>query len=429
MILADYNLSLIPNAQRDPASRDKVKFLAKIDSGRIASFGIALLVLAEAVVRSVIVCLAAIAFCATLGYWKNAGSFASRHWQLTNLGCSIGWDFLISVFSSRRVVGLDQIAGASNGKERENRLRIGDVLIQGKLRKELQCAQNQMNREADDPDFHYLEGDIGSVEIEQVDGYRVGICHAQGRRFEMEDEHLATSFNVDAGGKIYPAQLFGVFDGHGGNEASKFLKEHLREKLALTLAEFNAKGLSDVNIWNALKMTFVRLNQEFNKRSGSTAVVAMIFDGKLWAANVGDSRMILVNDGQIVPLSEDADPADERYQRCIANRGGFVVERGPVHRVCGVIAVARALGDHDLEGAMSARPKITAIPLKEIRAGSHLMLGCDGIFDVASTRQVGRAIQENRAAPEEVLAKNMVYSAFMAGSQDNLSGMVLKLST
>lgn len=427
MILADYNLSLIPNAQRDPACRSKVKFLAKIDSGRISSFGIALVVMIEAVVRVVAVCLAAIVFCVTLGYWKDAGSFASRHWQLTNLGFSIGCDFFISVFSSRRVVGLDQIVGGSNGNERENRLRFGEALIQAKLRSELQYAQNQMNREEDDPDFRYMEGSIGSVEIEQVDGYRVGICHAQGRRAEMEDEHLATSFNVDAGGKIYRAQLFGVFDGHGGNEASKYLKEHLRAKLALTLAEFNAKGLSDVNVWNALKMTFVRLNQEFNMGSGSTAVVAMILDGKLWTANVGDSRALLVNDEQIVQLSEDADPADERYQRGIVNRGGFVIERGPVHRVCGIIAVARAFGDHDLEGAMSARPKITAIPMKEIKAGSHLMLGCDGIFDVASTRQVGRAIQEHRAAPEEVLAKNMVYSAFTARSEDNLSGMVIKL--
>ena len=61
------------------------------------------------------------------------------------------------------------------------------------------------------------------------------------------------------------------------------------------------QGLSDQGIWNGLKQTFVKLNQQFKQMilsgSGTTAVIAMIIDGKIWVANLGDSRAVLSNGG------------------------------------------------------------------------------------------------------------------------------------
>ncbi|OGN58689.1 MAG: hypothetical protein A3C42_01330 [Chlamydiae bacterium RIFCSPHIGHO2_02_FULL_45_9] len=57
---------------------------------------------------------------------------------------------------------------------------------------------------------------------------------------------------------------------------------------------------------------------EFNEpQSGTTATVAMILDGKLWTANVGDSRTILDNG---IQLSEDAKPTDTHYRKGIENQ-------------------------------------------------------------------------------------------------------------
>jgi protein phosphatase 1L len=249
----------------------------------------------------------------------------------------------------------------------------------------------------------------------------------------MEDEHIATSFVVHIDGRNYPVELFGIFDGHGGNEASRFVRDHLAGRLYQALREFNPSGLTEAGIWRALKVTFVRLNQDFKNTLGSpldqgtTATVAMILDGKLWTANVGDARTVLDNGGEPEQLTEDAKPSMERYKRGIENRGGTVENIFGVPRVNGQIAVARAIGDHRQNGAISARPKITVKPLSEIRPGSHLILCCDGIYDVARTKDVVRAVHANRNRSAGTLAKNVVYSAYTSGSTDNLSCMVVKL--
>ena len=67
------------------------------------------------------------------------------------------------------------------------------------------------------------------------------------------------------------------------------------------------------------------------------------------------------------------------------------------------------------------------IPLSEIELGTHLILACDGIYDVASTRQVAQGVKGDKDGSSMQLAQNIVHSAYMAGSKDNLSALVVKL--
>lgn len=58
-------------------------------------------------------------------------------------------------------------------------------------------------------------------------------------------------------------------------------------------------------------------------QGGSTAVTAILINGsKLWVANVGDSRAVLLKGGEAIQMSIDHDPNAERG--AIENRGGFV---------------------------------------------------------------------------------------------------------
>jgi len=85
--------------------------------------------------------------------------------------------------------------------------------------------------------------------------------------------------------------------------------------------------------------------------------------------------------------------------------------------------VARAIGDHRLQGAASARPKITCV---DIPTNEHLILTCDGVWDVASTRQGVAGVHAHRHLPPEKQARNLVYSAYMAQSGDNPSALVIR---
>ena len=55
----------------------------------------------------------------------------------------------------------------------------------------------------------------------QNDELRFCTTHMKGWRENMEDEYIS-EMNIGNGNS-----LFCVFDGHGGSEASKFVKEHL----------------------------------------------------------------------------------------------------------------------------------------------------------------------------------------------------------
>jgi protein phosphatase 1L len=333
---------------------------------------------------------------------------------------------------------------------REHRLHKTESQIQKNLQEEMRRCQDQMNSSSQ-TGFHYLEApfyweteargnlwDIGNPDVRpgrqavhphrtQVGGLDVGYAHAQGRRGTMEDEHIAVAFNLNIQGKNYPVRLFGVFDGHGGKEASQYMRDHLQAKLQATLTRMNMHGLSDKGIWDALKMTFVELNDDLMKttsiEAGTTATVAMILDGNLWTANVGDSRTVLDNQGEAEQLSHDAKPDDERYKRGIEHRGGFVRNK----RVNGNLAVARAIGDRRLNGSVSARPKITKKPMSTIKPNSHLILCCDGVYDVATTKQIVKGVHDRRGFSPERIAKDIIYSAYESGSTDNLSAVVVKL--
>lgn len=354
--------------------------------------------------------------------------------SLSNV-CRDAWQAIVHFFKSLfTCFGLFSSRVSISASERENRLSKDEAAIRRSLNVQMQRCAEQM---ANEPlkRFGYLNApsDWHGHE-ERVGNRQVGIAHAQGRRGTMEDEHLATSFDLVIGARHYPVQLFGIFDGHGGPEASRFVRDNLQRKLQETLAEFNQNGLSEGGIWKALKKTCIRLNRDFKNlhgavanNQGTTATIAMILDNQLWTANVGDSRTVLDNNGTPEQLSYDAKPDDERFRRGIEHRGGEVVNVGRVPRVNGVLAVARAIGDHHLNGAISARPKITRKPMSEIQPNSHLILCCDGVYEESRTRDVVAAAHANGNLSPGDLARNIIYSAHQAGSGDNLSALVVKI--
>jgi serine/threonine protein phosphatase PrpC len=316
--------------------------------------------------------------------------------------------------------------------EREERVCAAET-IPDRLQRQMQHSIEQMAQEPMKPMRYLTPPSNWDAHGEVVGGLKIGFSHEQGRRPTMEDTHLTSSFNLRLKGRDYPVQLFGIFDGHGGRLASEFVRDNLRSKLQETLVKYNPDGLSDAGIFNALKMTCVLLNRDFKDRykqiansQGTTATIAFTLGPDVWFANIGDSRTILDNHGIPIQCTEDAKPQDERYKRGVENRGGTVIYRAGAPRVNGVLAVARSLGDHGL-GVVSARPKITKIPLSYIRPGSHLVLLCDGISDVLSTVGIVQFMDRHRNLPPEELARNITYSAHESGSNDNLSAMVINI--
>lgn len=302
--------------------------------------------------------------------------------------------------------------------------------IQERLEKNRNYAQKQQQDEKA-KGFAIVPGEIPAAltrrnsallgkSVNLIGGTNVGIASCQGSRPSMEDADFVAQGLIHTKPDAYPFKLFGVFDGHGGARASSFVKENLSDYLMKELESRCKDGLTEEGIFHSLKVCCKKLHADYQELDGTTATIALIINDRLWVANVGDSRTILVNqDGTAIQASEDAKPAIKRYQTKIEKLGGHVV----FNRVNGFLAVARAIGDKNVLGILPD-PKITDYPLNF----KYLVLACDGLYDVATTNEVGAAIKEmhDKGESPENMAKRLVQTAIQRGSSDNVSVIVIK---
>ncbi|MFK0571539.1 PP2C family serine/threonine-protein phosphatase [Endozoicomonas sp.] len=343
--------------------------------------------------------------------------------------------------------------------------------IQEKLQKELYAAETQLNHYPKafqgDPNAaaYYQQApgiallpdkaqavvtrtypcdDKTTIHYEAIPGTQTGIAYAQGARDRMEDAHIASRFTVMINNLPVDIDITGIFDGHGGSGWSQYASQNMVRHLKRRIEEWNPNGLHDDGIWNALKLALVDLDIESPlipagqsaesfryelDKSGTTANVALRINGDLWIVNLGDSRAILIdNRGRVRQVSEDAEPDDPRYKHSIEKRGGEVLDVRGVPRVNGNLAVARSLGDHSLNGAISARGKVVKIPAHESTGGKLIQM-CDGISEVAFSADIARTVdrQLNQGNPVHVAAARPLAKAYQAGSMDNMSVMVTVL--
>lgn len=267
-----------------------------------------------------------------------------------------------------------------------------------------------------------------------VGPWQTGISSTQGKRPTMEDTDIAEADFVMIGGNKIDFQLFGVFDGHGGSAVSRAVKHQIMASFKTQLAAEN--GISDGHIFRALKKTFKELDKQnlAYREQGTCATTAVIINGKVYVANVGDSRTILVKqNGETVQASEDAKPTSPRFKKKIYNHGGTVFFGG---RVDGDLATARAIGDHRFMHSVNGEakkcvvpdPKITCYSLEDFING-YLILACDGVYDVAISKEVGNAVHEMAVLGKNAgeMAPRIVEGAIRNGSTDNVSAMVVYL--
>ena len=222
---------------------------------------------------------------------------------------------------------------------------------------------------------HILVGRTGF----SVNRYDYGLSEEMGYRASMEDacaivQHLNIApLNVQT---LSPQSFFGVYDGHGGTQASMYLSQNLHVNVANALLvaasaireatsddvvnediypELNRTAASvtsslDNVVLKCLKDSFLKTDSDFLKKSqsaqhGSTATTALILGNRLYAANVGDSRTLLCRNMTAYPLSIDHKPSREDEAARIREAGGFIIN----NRVMGELAVSRAFGDAEFK--------------------------------------------------------------------------------
>ena len=123
---------------------------------------------------------------------------------------------------------------------------------------------------------------------------------------------------------------FGIFDGHGGDACSNFLKDNL-DSFIFNSKYFPANPIQAIkDAFKVAEETFMKQAIDSNSnnidKSGSCACVILIINDTLYAINLGDSRALLSsNSGQTLrQITRDHKPNDPIEKNRIENAGAQI---------------------------------------------------------------------------------------------------------
>lgn len=285
-------------------------------------------------------------------------------------------------------------------------------------------------------------------------------------RAKMEDVHTyVANFaeRVDWG-------YFAIFDGHAGKQTARWCGNNLHGLLELailakelTLGPHDASPHNLYDVREVLRDVFVKADELIEKdgsgSSGSTAATAVLrwetaeneacvetprdptteakFDfvpskshrRMLYTSNVGDLRIVLCRSGRLYRLSYDHKASDSNEIERVRDAGGLIVN----HRVNGVFAITRSLGDSYIKNLVTGKPFTTATQITD--QDEFIILACDGVWDVLSDEAACKFVQGvfkqqmegNQSWDPTEAAKKLCKLAIDKGSTDNITVMIVKL--
>lgn len=256
-----------------------------------------------------------------------------------------------------------------------------------------------------------------------------------------------------------PAGTFvGVYDGHGGPDAARYIADHLFPHLMRLARE--ERTISEEVLRNAFSATedgFLALVRRAHQIKpliaaiGSCCLVGVIWRGTLYIANVGDSRAVIGSLGRsnkiiAEQLTRDHNASLEEVREEIRSLhpddSHIVVLKNGVWRIKGIIQVSRSIGDAYLKRPEFSigpsvprfhlseplrRPVLTAEPsicTRVLRAhDKFLIFASDGLWDQLTNQEAveivhnhpGRGIARRlvrRALQVAASKREMVYSEF-----------------
>ncbi|KAH7624112.1 hypothetical protein Ndes2526B_g01366 [Nannochloris sp. 'desiccata'] len=251
---------------------------------------------------------------------------------------------------------------------------------------------------------------------------KLGWAITKGRRYYNEDNVFCEFRPLPDGekeGSTSQVACLAIFDGHGGPNASSFVKDNLFGTL-LNHANFRThpfKAMRDA--YEETDQAYLKKDAIDHNDDGCTATTAILVGRRLVTGHVGDSRAVIGEGGTATPLTNDHKPnrPDERSR--IEKVGGTVVHAG-TWRVGGVLAVSRSFGNRQLKQWVVSQPEIREDLMHSTT--SCVILASDGIWDVVDNQEAINIVTQYEDS--ESAAKALATHAYEQGSYDNISCVV-----
>ena len=266
-----------------------------------------------------------------------------------------------------------------------------------------------------------------------------------GNREKNEDE-MEIINNLNENNKDYHKCLYlSIFDGHGGDKISKYLKNNIANYLIHKNSE-EFKETKDyskyiIKVFDNIQKELINNNVKANSM-GSTSLITILYQKNnknlLKVINLGDCRIILCNKYNIgIQLSKDHKP-DKPDELLRINKLGGIIEysKNDDPRISG-LSVSKSFGDLDCK-YISQIPEIYDYKLKNDK---FIVLGCDGLWDVLSNQDVvdfiikelwnikeSKDLKNYTNKTDNNIAFKLGEYAILKGSCDNISIIIIFLN-
>ena len=206
--------------------------------------------------------------------------------------------------------------------------------------------------------------------------------------------------------------LYIVCDGMGGHKAGEYASRYTVERIVASVSRSRwndpVRALRDA-IQKANEILVIEASEDEEKQGmGTTVVVATIIDHKLHVANVGDSRLYVINE-QIEQITRD-----HSYVQEMVLRGEVAPEDARTHEKKNVIT--RAVG---------ADKKID-IDFFEVELGDKdtVLLCTDGLTNMVTDDKIHQVIMTH--VDTEATCKTLIEEANKNGGSENITAVVIK---
>jgi protein phosphatase len=230
-----------------------------------------------------------------------------------------------------------------------------------------------------------------------------------GRKREINEDYMYVS---DKPVGNLP-NLFIVADGMGGHRGGDYASRHAVEKVVETiegdLEEYDAeniiqRAIDEANIYiNDISRSNMVLNG-----MGTTMVVATVDNGIATVANVGDSRLYVINDF-ITQITKDHSLVEE-----MVDMGGIDRETARSHPDKNIITRAVGVKDYVLVDFFDV----------EITKKEKLLLCTDGLTNMLRDEEIHRIINDSSSL--EKAGRRLIEAANANGGRDNIAVVLVE---
>lgn len=234
----------------------------------------------------------------------------------------------------------------------------------------------------------------------------------------LTDIGLKRSLNEDAIGfiEINDGYIFVVCDGMGGHEggeiASKAAVRATIEYLNSNIIENASVALHQAILYANQQVFEIAQNKPELRGMGTTAVVLLIYKDEIHTAHIGDSRIYVCSDKNLIQITKDHSVVQE-----MVDNGILQQEEAESHPRKNEIT--KALGIK-----MNIVPSISSKPLRA-KSGDRFLICSDGLSGMISKIQLTATLLEFSNADE--CAIHLIKLAKEGGGDDNISVQVIDI--